>query len=92
MLLSRMAWMIPMKQRQESTILFLCTGNYYRSRNAAILFSSVARGNHGRRNRAIWSVPGLFHEDKHLPGLGEQGWLLCWGRALRQPGVQTHRP
>src|ERR1700758_1537491 len=32
-----------MKQRQENTVLFLCTGNYYRSRFAEILFVSVAR-------------------------------------------------
>jgi protein-tyrosine phosphatase len=32
-----------MKQRQENTVLFLCTGNYYRSRYAEILFNSVAR-------------------------------------------------
>jgi protein-tyrosine phosphatase len=31
-----------MRQRQEKTILFLCTGNYYRSRFAEILFNSVA--------------------------------------------------
>jgi protein-tyrosine phosphatase len=31
-----------MKQRQECTVLFLCTGNYYRSRYAEILFNSVA--------------------------------------------------
>src|SRR5215471_5373528 len=31
-----------MRQREESTILFLCTGNYYRSRYAEILFNSVA--------------------------------------------------
>ncbi len=31
-----------MRQRQESTVLFLCTGNYYRSRYAEILFNSVA--------------------------------------------------
>jgi protein-tyrosine-phosphatase len=30
-----------MKQRQESTVLFLCTGNYYRSRFAEVLFNSV---------------------------------------------------
>ena len=31
-----------MAQRKEKSILFLCTGNYYRSRFAEILFNSVA--------------------------------------------------
>src|SRR5581483_7667368 len=31
-----------MAKRSEKTILFLCTGNYYRSRFAEILFNSVA--------------------------------------------------
>jgi len=31
-----------MAQRSEMTVLFLCTGNYYRSRFAEILFNSVA--------------------------------------------------
>src|SRR5690242_19888950 len=31
-----------MKQRQGNTVLFLCTGNYYRSRYAENLFNSVA--------------------------------------------------
>ena len=31
-----------MAKRSEKTILFLCTGNYYRSRFAEVLFNSVA--------------------------------------------------
>src|SRR5262245_11692787 len=31
-----------MKQRHEKAVLFLCTGSYYRSRYAEVLFNSVA--------------------------------------------------
>jgi protein-tyrosine phosphatase len=33
---------IPMGQRKDKTVLFLCTGNYYRSRFAEVLFNSAA--------------------------------------------------
>jgi predicted translation initiation factor SUI1 len=39
---SRCEGAILVGQRKHKTILFLCTGNYYRSRYAEILFSSVA--------------------------------------------------
>src|SRR5207249_1140143 len=31
-----------MRQGHEKTVLFLCTGNYYRSRYAEVLFNSMA--------------------------------------------------
>jgi protein-tyrosine phosphatase len=31
-----------MRQRQQRILLFLCTGNYYRSRFAEVLFNSIA--------------------------------------------------
>ncbi|HVS36227.1 MAG TPA: hypothetical protein VMS17_11650 [Gemmataceae bacterium] len=37
-----------MPQRSHQAILFLCTGNYYRSRFAEILFSALA----GKKGRA----------------------------------------
>jgi protein-tyrosine phosphatase len=48
-----------MAKRSEKTVLFLCTGNYYRSRFAEVLFNSVA-GKMGLRWRA--SSKGLALE------------------------------
>src|SRR5438046_4510439 len=36
------SWRSAMRQRKEKAVLFLCTGNYYRSRFAEVLFNSVA--------------------------------------------------
>ncbi|MGM4967020.1 hypothetical protein AB7714_26215 [Tardiphaga sp. 1201_B9_N1_1] len=42
------------------TVLFLCTGNYYRSRYAEELFNHLARraGLTGRRCRSLWPSSG----------------------------------
>ena len=36
------SWMKADEAAPESTVLFLCTGDYYRSRFAEVLFNSVA--------------------------------------------------
>jgi protein-tyrosine phosphatase len=53
-----------MRQRHEKTVLFLCTGNYYRSRFAEVLFNSVA-GTMGLPWRA--SSRGLALERQAYP-------------------------
>src|SRR6185295_5985013 len=40
--MSQMSAAIERLKRSEKSILFLCTGNYYRSRFAEVLFNSVA--------------------------------------------------
>src|SRR2546423_8328983 len=69
-----------MKQRPEKSVLFLCTGNYYRSRFAEILFNSVA-GRMGLPWRA--SSRGLALER----GVNNVGPIAASaGEALAGPG------
>src|SRR5947199_9473962 len=70
-----------MKQRHEKTVLFLCTGNYYRSRFAEVLFNSVA-GRMGLPWRA--SSKGLALEQ----GVNNVGPMsVAAVKALRAMGV-----
>jgi len=50
-----------MSQARDNTVLFLCTGNYYRSRFAEILFNAVAakEGLGWRADSRNGSRPGL---------------------------------
>src|SRR5947199_205561 len=54
-----------MKPRHGKTVLFLCTGNYYRSRFAEVLFNSVA-GKMGLTWRA--SSRGLAYLHRYHEG------------------------
>jgi hypothetical protein len=58
-----------MRQRNEKNVLFLCTGNYYRSRFAEILFNSVA----GRMGLP-WS--GVSTTSARWPCLSSKPWKL----------------
>ena len=72
-----------MKQRQEKTVLFLCTGNYYRSRFAEVLFNSVA-GKMGLPWRA--SSRGLALER----GVNNVGPMeVSAGKALEARGLRA---
>jgi protein-tyrosine phosphatase len=73
--------MIQMQQRQHKTVLFLCTGNYYRSRFAEVLFNSLA-GKRGLPWRA--SSRGLALER----GINNVGPMAAEAvRALEAMGV-----
>src|SRR5262249_5566302 len=72
-----------MAQHSEMTVLFLCTGNYYRSRFAEVLFNSVA-GKMGLRWRA--TSRGLALER----GAGNIGPMAKSAiRALEEMGVRA---
>jgi protein-tyrosine phosphatase len=65
-----------------SSVLFLCTGNYYRSRYAEILFNELAR-NAGlpwtADSRGLAPEFGIFHRD------AISRWVV---RALRERGIE----
>ena len=72
-----------MGQRTHKTVLFLCTGNYYRSRFAEVLFNSVA-GNMGLPWRA--SSRGLALER----GVGNVGPMAVAAvKALEEMGIRA---
>jgi protein-tyrosine phosphatase len=61
-----------MAQRSEKTVLFLCTGNYYRSRFAEVLFNSVA-DRMGLPWRASSRGLALEHHLRKMLGRWESG-------------------
>src|SRR3954451_1473770 len=80
-----------MAQRSQKTVLFLCTGNYYRSRFAEALFNSVA-GRMGLPWRA--SSRGLALErgvNNVGPMAGAAGQALG-GTGVRDGGAPTPVP
>src|SRR5437660_9437566 len=72
-----------MAKRSEKTVLFLCTGNYYRSRFAEVLFNSVA-GRMGLPWRAL--SRGLAVE-RCVNNVGTMAVLAI--RALEALGVRA---
>jgi protein-tyrosine phosphatase len=72
-----------MRQRQAKNVLFLCTGNYYRSRFAEILFNSVA-GRMGLPWRAV--SRGLALE-RGVNNVGPMAVVAV--KALEARGIRT---
>src|ERR1041385_3464424 len=71
-----------MKQRQEKSVLFLCTGNYYRSRFAEILFNSVT-GKMGLRWQAVSRGLALERGVKNVGPMSLSAVKALEGRGLR---------
>src|SRR5271154_4600004 len=72
-----------MAQRKHKRVLFLCTGNYYRSRFAEILFNSVAR-KMGLPWRASSGGPAL---ERGVNNVGPKGAAAV--KALKARGLNA---
>lgn len=72
-----------MNPANVSSVLFLCTGNYYRSRYAEILFNALAQKANlpwVADSRGLAPEFGLFHRD------AISRWVV---RALRERGIES---
>jgi protein-tyrosine phosphatase len=72
-----------MKHRQEKAILFLCTGNYYRSRFAEVFFNSVA----GRMGLAWRAFSGGLALERGVNNVGPMAVEAV--RALEAMGLSA---
>ena len=73
-----------MAKRNEKTVLFLCTGNYYRSRFAEILFNSVAS-----KLGLPWQASSSTFFDTRLGPCVPGSSSLKHNRNRRPPGFNT---
>src|ERR1700687_2493343 len=71
-----------MRQQREKNVLFLCTGNYYRSRFAEILFNSVA-GKMSLPWRALSRGLALERGGNHVGPVGASAIKALEARGLR---------
>src|SRR3954470_1198362 len=80
-----------MSQRNTRTLLFLCTGNYYRSRFAEVLFNSVA-GKMGLPWRAASRGLGLERGGHNLGPMAGAAGEAPGARGVRARGARGARP
>ena len=73
-----------MKVEISPTVLFLCTGNYYRSRFAELYFNELAV-QHGSRWRANSRGLQLFHPNEGPISKHTIRWLTQLGVSLPEP-------